>query len=158
MGISADKMVLSYRFLTDEGGVTRKIPTPKRFLPKNGKPMKSWIINNKRVPNGCLVEMARTIITITEIFVQKIEHITYKEIRAEGFYSDYPDNLGDCNCVGPDNNCKKCSLRKDLLCEESEFRDSWNKFEKKEHAWTYLNVPYVFAYKFEKRDCEVTYA
>jgi len=104
-----------------------RIDLPKRFFPNP----KKWITKCKSVPNGCISEMAKQKIRITNIRVERLQDIGYDDISLEGFDNTYKD------CSG-------------LSYEERRFDwwiNLWNSTAPEKYQWE--ANPYVFVYDFE---------
>lgn len=61
---------------------TDMIEFPERLL-VDGK-LPDWAMNREGIPNGCIREMARTFIRITNIRVERLNEISEEDVRAEG--------------------------------------------------------------------------
>lgn len=84
-------LYFDYIYLSDNEERCCRIPD--RFLDlykknnesiKTWQPTKKWIINCQGVPNGCITEMARTYIKITNIRIEKLNEITEEDSIKEG--------------------------------------------------------------------------
>ena len=73
--------------------VKSKIFIPDRFTKGYGdnadEVTAKWIAINKKVPNGCLREMARYFIIITGIKIERLQDISYEDCYFEGLRRDF---------------------------------------------------------------------
>ncbi|MEW5832179.1 MAG: hypothetical protein AB1763_05015 [Campylobacterota bacterium] len=75
---TADKIPnITYEYLSDNS--FNCIDIPSRFVP-----IPKWLINCQGIPNGCIREMARTFIRITNIRVERLNEISEEDAIAEG--------------------------------------------------------------------------
>lgn len=80
---TADKIPnITYEYLSDNS--FNCIDIPSRFVP-----IPKWLINCQGIPNGCIREMARTFIRITNIRVERLNEISYEDALAEGIARDF---------------------------------------------------------------------
>ncbi len=101
---------------------------PDRFK----DPMPRWLLGRHNIPNGCIKEMARIFLKITDVRVERLQNIGYDEISLEGFDVAYKD------CSG-------------LSYEERRFDwwiKLWDKTAPKGYMWD--DNPYVFVYEFKR--------
>lgn len=123
---------MKFKYLSDER--TKEITIPDRFL--NGDAMyqgkSRWIYTHQGVPNGCIKEMARTFLIVTEVKVERLQDISIEDIQAEGFDMDtLTKKYGD-----------KELIEKTL----SWWEKIWNRTAPAGYKWK--NNPYVFKYSF----------
>ena len=73
----------------------REIDLPQRFEDifsgGNRTVIPEWITECKGVPNGCIKEMARIFLKVTNIRVERLQDIKYSDIEKEGI--NYKDSL-----------------------------------------------------------------
>jgi hypothetical protein len=123
------------KMLVEEGYLCK----PEKIgLESGGYIEASWIKNMQGIPNGCIKEMARIFLKITDVRVERLQDIGYDKISLEGFDVAYKD------CSG-------------LSYEERRFDwwiDLWNKTAQKGYKWN--NNPYVFVYEFERVNIDGT--
>jgi len=100
---------------------------------------KKWVKAGARVPNGCLKEMARIFLKITDVRVEKLQDISYEDIMAEGCDID----ISDCVTYNDDGEKKSVSYS-----AYNWYRELWNKTAPKGYKWE--DNPYVFIYEFER--------
>jgi len=117
------------KFLYKADNKKSEIEIPKRFIIGDFESMYQglprWIYENKGVPNGCIKEMARIFLKVTDVRVERLQDIDTKSIRAEGI--------------------------KDRCCWKTDIEDwinLWNKTAPKGYQWK--DNPYVFVYEFER--------
>ena len=67
-----------YQYLSD-GGIGILLEIPERF-----KKIPKWIESCKGVPNGCIKEMARTFLVVTNVKVERLKDITLADLTKEG--------------------------------------------------------------------------
>ena len=117
---------IHFHYLADHKA--SKLNIPKRFI-KDGFVV-DWMAHCNGVPNGCIKEMARIFLKITDVRIEKLQDITLDDIKKEGFDSkDYTYDMA-----------------LDLaLCW---WVDIWNKTAPKGYKWE--DNPYVFVYEFER--------
>ncbi len=117
---------IHFHYLADNK--TLKLSIPKQFI-KDGFVV-DWMAHCNGVPNGCIKEMARIFLKITDVRIEKLQDITLDDIKKEGFDSkDYTYDMA-----------------LDLaLCW---WVDTWNKTAPNGYKWK--NNPYVFVYEFER--------
>lgn len=121
-----------FKYVSD--GKEDYINMPERF-----ERTPNWTEVGKRVPNGCLKEMARTFLRVTNVRVDNLQDISILDIYKEGMdilVADYRDFEGN---EYPDS--KKIASKKHFI-------PTWNKTAPKGYKWE--DNPYVFVYKFEK--------
>jgi len=95
-----------------------KKPTLNKYFVELPK----WFVKKQGVPNGCIKEMARYFLKITNIRIEKLQNISDEDIINEGFN-------------GNNNNLKEWWV------------NLWNKTSKK--FYKYEDNPYVFIYDFQ---------
>lgn len=83
-----------------------------------------WAMEQQSIPNGCIKEMARIFLKITNVRVERLQDISHGDVYDEG-YGDGTDLLG-----------KQWWIK------------LWNKTAPKGYKWE--DNPYVFVYEFEK--------
>ena len=93
---------------------------------------KKWHINCQGVPNGCIKEMARIFLEITDVRVEKIQDISDNDIFKDGF-SDFVivDGLSRFSPKAP----------------KRWWKNLWDKTAPKGYKWD--DNPYVFVYSFK---------
>ena len=74
-----DEDFYSYEYVTD-GSICTSQEIPERFsmIPK-------WIEKKQGVPNGCIKEMARIFLKVTDVRIKKLQDISLGDIHKEGF-------------------------------------------------------------------------
>jgi len=119
-----------------------KMDLPERFLSNP----KKWITNCQSTPNGCIKEMAKTFIIITELKVEKLQDITFKDIIKEGYDNkDFEEYL---------KRTKRENIKAKDFVDINEinafewFKNLWNKTSSKEYNWN--TNPFVIVYSFKK--------
>ncbi len=128
---------LCYRYKADDGINAKSIIIPDRFLQKLSLP--KWISNCQGVPNGCISEMARIFLKITNVRVERLKDISYIDTMAEGCDLDISD------CVKYEGQEQEEAVSYSVYCW---YRDLWNKTAPKGYKWE--DNPYVFVYEFER--------
>lgn len=107
-----------------------EIEIPQRYT---GKPLRkmfpNWIKKKQYVPNGCLKEMARYSITITDIKLERLQEASHDDVYDEGF---------DWNWY------KESPLNQNFM---KWWVNTWNSVTKK--GFQFEDNPYVFVFKFE---------
>ncbi len=124
--VSSDGLAIVCEYKAD--GKRIEIDTPERFLPdmKTGK-MKRWIEERQSVPNGCIKEMARIFLEITDVRVERLRDIEKEDYEREGY---------------PKFFCNKNPL--------NWFAEQWDKTAPYGYKWK--DNPYVFVYSFKRRE------
>ena len=102
---------------------------------------KSWVKVGTRVPNGCLKEMTRIFLKITDVKVERLQDISIDEIEKEGVSFD--KGRLEKYCTSDDE--FDSLVREEFLLRWIEL---WNKTAPKGHKWE--DNPYVFVYEFKK--------
>jgi len=93
---------------------------------------KSWVKVGARVPNGCLKEMTRIFLKITDVRVEKLHDCyTFEHMEAEGIKSEDENGIS--------------KLQEEM---QDEWMELWNKTAPKGYKWE--DDPYVFVYEFER--------
>ena len=105
-----------------------RIDLPTRFFPNP----KKWITNCQSVPNGCIFEMAKTFLVITDVRVERLQDIRHDEIILEGFDVTYKD------CCGLNDKERRYDWWVRL----------WNKTAPKGYKWE--DNPFVIVYDFKR--------
>ncbi|MEN4053758.1 hypothetical protein [Sulfurimonas sp. NWX79] len=119
---------IHFHYLADN--TTSKLGIPKRFI-KDGFVV-DWMSHCNGIPNGCIKEMARIFLKITDVRVERLQSISASDVEAEG--TPYWDN----NLT--EKECRKLYTWR--------WANLWNKTAQKGYKWE--DNPYVFVYKFER--------
>lgn len=82
--LKTNTLKFKYSYPTDETEYKMKIP--QRYMESH---LPQWMLNKKSVPNGCLKEMCRTHLTITNIKAELIQDISHDDVYAEGFDTEW---------------------------------------------------------------------
>jgi len=138
--LNSVNMIIGYHYGADKLIVNedKKMSIPERFIDMSRtseivenfdliKP--KWIKNCQGIPNGCIKEMARIFLKVTNVRVEKLQDISYKDIKKEGV-----------NLYLHGGNCGE-------ICASVRWQMLWNKTAPKGYKWEYN--PYVFVYEFE---------
>lgn len=130
-GLDIDKMTFEYR----ADSKIKEIIIPDR-MNENIFNYPKWITSCQGIPNGCIKEMARIFLKITNIRVERLQNISWEDAKAEGGRVTY-------------NNSDRCPETGMPASEyETNFINIWNKTAPKGYKWE--DNPYVFVYEFEK--------
>ncbi|MFW2308043.1 hypothetical protein, partial [Aliarcobacter butzleri] len=102
----------------------------------------------KGVPNGCIKEMARIFLKVTNVRVERVKDISDKDCIKEGisevgFYPDEGFPLCSGYMIGKDDG--KTALSN---TPQKPFSELWNSTAKDGYKWG--RDPYVFVYEFER--------
>ncbi|MCT7643879.1 ASCH domain-containing protein [Aliarcobacter butzleri] len=122
-----------------------------QFLYKNLKG--TWLTGNKSIPNGCIKEMARIFLKVTNVRVERLQDISKEDSLKEigkgswlcelaNMYPNYQDYQRGFNDIDYDLQGKNVN---GAICS---FRTLWNSTANNGYKWE--DNPYVFVYKFEK--------
>ncbi len=120
---------IHFHYLADNK--TSRLNIPKRFI-KDGFVV-DWMAHCNGVPNGCLKEMARIFLKITDVRVERLSELTISDIYKEGYktkYADAKDNFIPLNAP------------------HDWYEKLWNKTAPKGCKWE--DNPYNFVYDFER--------
>ncbi len=109
---------IDFTYLSD--GKIETVYVPRQY--KNRK----WVQNHQGVPNGCIKEMARTFLRVTNVRVERLQDISDNDVISEGINTE-----ADVDWI-----------RRDY------FKILWNKTAPKGYRWE--DNPYVFVYEFKK--------
>jgi len=115
---------IHFHYLADNK--TSKLNIPKRFI-KDGF-VADWMAHCNGVPNGCIKEMARIFLKITDVRVERLQDITYESMQNEGFREVAMNSISGLSWW------KWIKL--------------WNKTAPRGFKWE--DNPYVFVYEFER--------
>jgi len=119
---------ITFQYLAD--GEKEQISIPKRFLDKhNSYAHVKWIQNYQGIPNGCIKEMARIFLKVTNVRVERLQNMTFHDIHKEGCPIPFDDLSTDFK-------------------ELNWWINLWNKTAPKGYKWE--DNPYVFVYEFER--------
>ena len=123
------------RYLAEDKLNVIKVPD----MVNDNNHLPEWIEKKKGIPGGCIKEMARTFLKITDVRVELLQDISLKDIFKEGFNGKISDFFTTDNC-SYDN-------VQDVL---GWFVSLWDKTATEGYKWE--DNPYVFVYEFEKID------
>lgn len=144
-------MVLNYSAMQNSmqckyqaDGTIKSFMIPPRIVQNGGIDYPRWITKTNEgksqgIPNGCIKEMARIFLKITDVRVERLQDITQKDIYYEGieqktYMIDHVDGY---------------AYRSDLKdYAYQEFMKLWNSTAPKGYKWE--DNPYVFVYEFER--------
>ena len=108
---------LTFKYLADN-------KTTEIFIDDDFDYSKKWIQRCQGVPNGCLKEMARIFLKVTNVRVERLQDITFDDIEKYGI---------------------KFNLK---INGKNKFKILWNSTAKDGYKWE--DNPYVFVYEFER--------
>ncbi|MFA5669906.1 MAG: hypothetical protein WCX83_00230 [Candidatus Cloacimonas sp.] len=103
-----------------------------------------WITNCQGIPNGCIKEMARIFLKITNVRVEILQDITFEDIFKEGFDGKVSDYFISTRY-------KEKAITADTLKELEILNwwiSVWDKTAKTPYKWA--NNPYTFVNDFER--------
>lgn len=133
------KRTMKYKFLAD--GKDFNIEIPSRFIAVTVScgnfivDYPRWIHERQRIPNGCIKEMARIFLKITDIRVERLKDISEYNCVKEGVLSRLIWMKEEFN------------PKSENLINEFHY-NLWNKTAQKGYKWE--DNPYVFVYEFER--------
>ncbi|WP_457748547.1 hypothetical protein, partial [Sulfurimonas sp.] len=151
LSVGFDCFDFTAMYLADEK--TIRIKSPKRFVEhalKDGVvevvKYPNWLKDGegiKGVPSGCIKEMARIFLKITDVRVERLKDTTVDSIKNEGCNLHHLD----CTCMYSNEACYKC-FRSDDSDYFDEWVELWDKTAPKGYKWE--DNPYVFVYEFKR--------
>lgn len=115
---------LTFKYLADN-------KTTEIYLDDDFDYSKKWIQRCQGVPNGCIKEMARIFLKVTNVRVERLQDISFDDIKKEGI---------DIGFISYGFVIKSALLKK--------WKELWNSTAKDGYKWE--DNPYVFVYEFEK--------
>lgn len=139
---------IDFEYLAD-GKIVNDFQYPAKFYGRK------WLENCQGIPNGCIKEMARIFLKITNVRVERLQDIQDEECIKEGIkgeqtgydsyitYYNKPDYETFSNIFSdntPNNEF--------LSLEKLAFQHLWNSTAKDGYKWS--DNPYVFVYEFER--------
>ncbi|MFK5938700.1 MAG: hypothetical protein QM497_09950 [Sulfurimonas sp.] len=143
LGYSYDMLMLNFKYIADNK--IEFIETPDRFLPTPEKNAPKWIYKHQGIPNGCIKEMARIFLKITDVRVERLQDISYEDILKEGFPIDSYEMKNTLKLYSNDTN-GEIDFEEDRASEW--WKIIWDKTAEKGYKWE--DNPYVFVYEFER--------
>ena len=130
---------LDFSYNADGVNMTKKLPN--RFYDENNNTPK-WTDGHedgRYIPNGCIKEMARIFLKITDVRVERLQDIKYGSIMNEGCNIDISD------CVKYDGENQEEAINHSVY---NWWIRLWNKTALKGYNWK--DNPYVFVYEFKR--------
>lgn len=142
---------MTVEYLSD--GFITTLEYPERFASS----LPRWIAECKGVPNGCIKEMARFFLKVTNVRVEQLHDISDDDCLKEGINSFGGGQIADTGdyfeteyFIGEEK------LSEDEMYYENEtfeeaylaFANLWNSTAPKGYKWE--DNPYVFVYEFER--------
>ena len=123
-----------------------KIDTEK----KNVSNYPEWLYEKRKIPNGCIREMARIFLKITDVRVERLQDISNEDCLLEGVYEINDD---DCSGKYKVYTIEKPNVQNGMILNDTfnsayeAFEQLWNKTAKYGFKWS--DNPFVFCYTFE---------
>jgi len=133
--------IIDFEYLAD-GQIGTLKDIPNRFMKSKEEQSKTnllypkWMEECQGIPNGCIKEMARIFLKITNVRVEKLQDISQENAKAEGVS---PMKV----FTHPDRGKKSL----DLVDYKDNFKVIWNSTAPKGYKWE--DNPYVFVYEFK---------
>ena len=113
-------------------------------IPSRFKTIPQWILNCQGIQNGCIKEMARNFLKITNIRVERLQDITLDDIKKEGI--EIVESQIDRHSQIKSRYFK---INNEIYNHENDaYAELWNKTAPKGYKWK--DNPYVFVYEFER--------
>ncbi len=143
--------IYSFQYLAD-GTVFEDETIPNRFLystEKNNEGCRifpRWIHYCQKIPNGCIIEMARIFLRITGVKSENLQDITFEDIFKEGFDGEIKDYFISDSYK---NKAITASSPKELEILNW-WIELWNSTASKHYMWE--DNPNVFVYDFKKTE------
>ena len=101
---------------------------------KDGMTVPRWVENCQGVPNGCIKEMARIFLKVTNVRVERLQDITAINMDSDmGTISPIISKLIEID---------------DYIKLQNKYKKYWNSTAKDGYKWE--DNPYVFVYEFER--------
>lgn len=119
----------SFKYLADDK--EDELPYLDKWLNDNGMDVPKWVEKCQGVPNGCIKEMARIFLKVTNVRVERLQDISVRDIEKETGWKREIYSYSN----------KNKAFYKD-------YRDLWNSTAKDGYKWE--NNPYVFVYEFKR--------
>ena len=132
---------IHFHYLADS--TSSKLSIPKRFI-KDGF-VTDWMAHCNGVLIGCIKEMARIFLKITDVRVKRLQDIEYEDILAEGFLNGSYEMKPSSKLYSNDTH-GEIDFEEDSAMEW--WINTWNKTAPKGYKWD--DNPYVFVYEFER--------
>lgn len=130
-------LVLVYKYNADSDNRQYEIKLPDRFYGDNFK-LPNWVNffgKYKGIPNGCIKEMARTFLKITDVKIEELQDISEQDLIKEGITTFR-------------NKCKTIPDFDETLTNQDLWGILWDSTAKKNYKCA--DNPTVWVYEFSK--------
>lgn len=126
-----DKRYMECKYLADQQIVILIVPNRFKDIP-------DWICKGQGIPNGCIKELLRHSITITDIRVERLQDIKDEDIIKEGIKLFHKWENKEAEKTTTDNEMLAKQRRTEM------FIALWNSTAQKGYKWD--DNPFVFVY------------
>lgn len=130
---SCDNICIDIEYKADKKQAYTELP---KRLQNCDEPPK-WVLDYQGIPNGCIKEMARIFLKVTNVRVERLQDINDEDIKREGLDDD--PRIVNCEIEGSMTSPK---------VKREEWIILWNSTAPKGYKWE--DNPYVFVYEFER--------
>ncbi|MCG3706415.1 hypothetical protein L5F43_07945 [Aliarcobacter butzleri] len=117
-----------------------------QFLYKNLKG--TWLTGDKGIPNGCIKEMARIFLKVTNVRVERLQDISDEDCIKEGIVEVTKDNQVFKFCIYDKKDYSSTPWQDMPRNPQKVYKKLWNSIAKDGYKWE--DNPYVFVYEFER--------
>ena len=132
---------LTFKYLADN-------KTTEIFLDDDFDYSKKWIQRCQGVPSGCLKEMARIFLKVTNVRVERLQDISDEDCIKEGIVEVTKDNQVFKFCIYDKKDYSSTPWQDMPKNPQEVYKKLWNSTTKDGYKWE--DNPYVFVYEFER--------
>lgn len=142
------KMKMWGKYLSDDSSFEISIPDRFIDLERTGEIISNrelikpkWILNCSGIPNGCIKELARIFLKVTDVRVERLQQISFNDVIMEGV--SYSERHSTTN-----------KMVVDVDAYYNAWKELWNSTAKDGFKWK--DNPYVFVYEFERSEKDLS--